>query len=122
MGTNYYVRRANDTDGPTIHLGKASMGWVFTFYEPEPERPQKSAITRWLMRVVDSNNIIENEYGQVEDPVEFIEYVLSKQTEKYSGYVYNGSTITGPYDTWEYFHNKYDFMSGPFYFTSGEFS
>ncbi len=78
MGTNYYVKEAECSEcgrHETIHLGKSSAGWQFTFqynggrfYKSVPE------MKKWL-----KEKTIKDEYGATVPQKTFWEMVAAKQ-------------------------------------------
>lgn len=125
MGTNYYVRAScldacEHCQGELVHLGKASMGWKFSF-RAQTHWSKEDALKEWLKLI--RQGVIEDEYGAPQDPDSFIAYVMSKQTDKYCHLVYNGPGITGPdRPFWEKHTAQYDFHCGGFDFSYAEFS
>jgi hypothetical protein len=64
MGTNYYIYTTaeDETKDPErLHIGKSSSGWVFSM-RIYPERGINT-LYDWLPIILDSSNIIRNEYG-----------------------------------------------------------
>jgi len=61
MGTNYNIIINNDV-GEELHIGKSSMGWVFSLHV-YPERGINT-LYDWLPLLLDSGNLIQDEYGR----------------------------------------------------------
>lgn len=63
MGTNYYIW-VDTPDGGSekIHIGKSSMGWVFSLRIYEEKRIL--SLYDWIPLFLNSENVIRDEYGQ----------------------------------------------------------
>jgi hypothetical protein len=85
MGTNYYLKKKACTccgardESKTIHIGKGSVGWSFSFHgipgEIETEKD-------WKALIDNPDYDIVNEYDEIVDKKEFWEYVESKRKLK----------------------------------------
>lgn len=91
MSTNYYLEKkcSHCNHAEQIHLGKASMGWTFTF------RGDREAgvldFDSWLERIDrlwDEGYIIVNEYGEIVIRYELLELINSKKNEKQNHAIY----------------------------------
>jgi hypothetical protein len=64
MGPNYNIliepKRGKETE--ELHIGKSSMGWVFSLHV-YPERGIRT-LYDWLPLLLDSGNVIQDEYGR----------------------------------------------------------
>jgi hypothetical protein len=62
MGTNYNIIIDNNV-GEELHIGKSSMGWVFSLHV-YPEQGINT-LYDWLPLLLDSGNMIQDEYGRM---------------------------------------------------------
>lgn len=65
MGTNYYIHCPNTDpaqEGETLHIGKSSMGWVFSL-RVHPDRGIRT-LYDWMPTLLDYKNTIVDEYGR----------------------------------------------------------
>lgn len=122
MGTNYYVRTPkcenaceHCTESKLIHIGKSSIGWKFLM-RADDDWDKNASLTAWLNRI--KKYPIENEYGEFQDPVEFLAFIMHKQNGRAHN-VDHGMDITGPY--YEMFKDNY-YQDRGFDFSNGEFS
>ena len=82
MGTNYYAKlneckHCNRYE--EVHLGKSSMGWVFTFnLNGEKFYHDVPSMKQWL-----KGKNIKNEYGECITEKKFWNMVKEKQSEKH---------------------------------------
>lgn len=68
MGTNYYVPDLNDPDAGSndpLHIGKSSMGWVFTFHEVTVGEAILDSTRAWYKFLARAS--IVDEYGRTVD-------------------------------------------------------
>lgn len=88
MGTNYYAVKNRPTIDDPIHIGKASIGWMFHFqyqneYYDNPPVVWNSypEVIAWLHEhvVEKKDHVILNEYNELISLDEFIEIVQTKQ-------------------------------------------
>jgi len=79
MGTNYYVYK--DIDGvdacETIHIGKSSMGWVFSL-RVYPEQGIHN-LYDWLPILVNDDNLIMDEYQRVIKPSDLLMTITGRR-------------------------------------------
>lgn len=109
MGTNFYTKiKECDNCGryETVHLGKSSAGWQFSFqynggqfYKNVPE------MKKWLF-----GRIIEDEYGKVISNEDFWEMVENKQNSENLNHAK------------EYPQKGVNFLIGNYSFSDTEFS
>jgi len=65
MGTNYSIYIPNEDptqDGKELHIGKSSMGWVFSLHI-YPEQGINT-LYDWLPLMLNTENVIQDEYGR----------------------------------------------------------
>lgn len=88
MGTNYYVVKNGPSCQDPVHIGKASIGWMFNFQrqnekwnEPPIVWNTFNQVKDWLKKyTVDSTDyVIIDEYDEVISYDDFIEMVELKQ-------------------------------------------
>lgn len=90
MGTNYYAVRNRPTTAEPLHIGKASIGWLFCFQqhnerwsEPPVVWNTYDQVKEWLKKyTVDTNEfVIMDEYDRIISLNEFIAIVEDKQND-----------------------------------------
>ena len=90
MGTNYYAVKNRPTVSDPIHIGKASIGWLFHFHqvndkwhEPPIEWNTYNQVIDWLKKyTVDTKEyVILDEYDRQISLDDFIEMVQRKQND-----------------------------------------
>ena len=86
MGTNYNVHTPRCPNAcehcaatQTLHLGKSSIGWRFTF-QAEPEWPREHAYNLWLERA--KSGEIRDEHGQAITLDELLTLIQAKQNDQ----------------------------------------
>ena len=88
MGTNYYVVKNGPSVQDPVHIGKASIGWMFLFerqnnewHEPPIAWNTFNQVKEWLKKyTVDSTDyVIVDEYDEIISYDDFIEMVELKQ-------------------------------------------
>jgi len=88
MGTNYYVVKNGPSCQDPVHIGKASIGWMFSFqrqnekwHEPPIVWNTFNQVKDWLKKyTVDSTDyVIIDEYDEIVSYDDFIEMVELKQ-------------------------------------------
>lgn len=85
MGTNYTVA----TKDRMLHVGKSSMGWVFSL-RVYPELGINT-LYDWMPILLDPNNSIANEYGRPVTAEELLTTITCRQREEpltWSGHMY----------------------------------
>ena len=115
MGTNYYATVGgdpcktcgHDPDACEYHIGKSSMGWVFSLHvEPDdPDHPHTWA--QWLKLLEQPGTTIEDEYGAPWTLEEFRSTV--EKRERAQGW----ETKPYGYNSWHDFHQANGSMEGP---------
>ena len=92
MGTNYYVVRNRPTIDDPIHIGKASIGWMFHFqaqndkwHDPPVVWNTYPQVKKWLYdnTVASTDFVIMNEYDEIIPYEELIELIDDKQTDPF---------------------------------------
>jgi hypothetical protein len=87
MGTNYYHDRdvcpTCNRPAESVHIGKSSMGWTFSFHGT----PETRSYRKWL-DVLEAGGLIRNEYGEVVTLDAFKALVESKRNEKHNHTTY----------------------------------
>lgn len=87
MGTNYYVVKNRPTTGYPIHIGKASIGWRFSFQtqnekwnDPPIVWNTYEQVCAWLYKytVESKEYVIIDEYDQIHSYDDFIKMVEKK--------------------------------------------
>jgi hypothetical protein len=85
VGTNYYLKKKAceccglRDDTQTIHVGKSSYGWSFSFHGiPGKIESEKD----WKKKMEDESFELVNEYGEVVDHKWFWELVDNKRDDK----------------------------------------
>lgn len=81
MGTNYYLKKevcghCGRGDGP-LHIGKSSMGWVFSLHV-DPENGIKD-LPDWEPLLRDPKNRIEDEYGKTVTADEMLDVIKNRK-------------------------------------------
>lgn len=79
MGTNYYIKQKPceccGRGGEPLHVGKSSAGWKFSFHvEGEIDTGKK-----WREVLLNTSEIIEDEYGQPISGRDLWEMIEAKQ-------------------------------------------
>ena len=92
MGTNYYVVRNRQTIDDPIHIGKASIGWMFHFQaqndkwnDPPVVWNTYPQVKKWLYdnTVASTDFVIMDEYDEIIPYEELIELIDDKQTDPF---------------------------------------
>jgi hypothetical protein len=83
MGTNYNIYIPNEDvtkDGEELHIGKSSMGWVFSLRVYE-DRGILS-LYDWLPILLNSQNVIRDEYGVNVTATELLRTITCRQRDE----------------------------------------
>lgn len=90
MGTNYYVVPNRPSVAEPVHIGKASIGWMFLFHDvskPYNDIPIiwhcYEDVEDWLYKhtVESTDYVIINEYDEIVSFGDFIQMVEHKQEQ-----------------------------------------
>ena len=93
MGTNYYAVRNRPSVQEPIHIGKSSIGWLFSFQsqndtwnDPPVVWNTYNQVKEWLKKyTVDSQEyVIMDEYDSIITYDEFVKLVDEKQKDKHN--------------------------------------
>jgi hypothetical protein len=112
MGTNYYLTgRAvacaacgHTTEPERLHIGKSSMGWVFSLHVT-PELPSLDA---WLERLRSYDGVIVDEY-ESELSLEKLVDIITKRGAPDRDF----EKKPWGYESWEAFHSANESEPGP---------
>ena len=84
MGTNYYLQisvcKYCGRPEETLHIGKSSMGWKFSFRIYRDEKINN--VNDWIKLIEGHHNVIYDEYGKQMSSAEFIDLIDSKTDGK----------------------------------------
>lgn len=84
MGVNYDLHfapcRYCGKSDPTLHIGKSSIGWTFTF-RAHDDIASELDWRKKIAKAIDDGGWIENEHGDVETPEAFWARVEQKRTQ-----------------------------------------
>ena len=79
MGTNYYANvnicECCDEAKETIHIGKSSAGWTFSFHSTD----EIASYKEWLKVLSGSNTRIKNEYNEIVSLTKFKKMIETKR-------------------------------------------
>jgi hypothetical protein len=113
MGTNYYLKTRTNVcehcgraDEESLHIGKSSMGWVFSLrFHPDEGI---GSLEDWRKRFATPGAVIEDEYGDTLSPAEMLKRITERGRDE-------SLWETKPYGyaSWAQFHEQNGSERGP---------